>query len=115
MFFQKKNQQEIYQRLENRLQKLDQTVTAALNQPADLNQALARLEQIDSRTETISQNIHRLQTAVQKQDMAIEDLLDGWEEKESETDRIKKYFLEAEQKEKLFLQLLKRMKNSFSH
>ena len=63
------------------------------------------LQRLESSLEGIGQDIGRFQTAVQKHDMAIEDLLEEWEEKESEKDSIRKRMMEYEQSENLLLDL----------
>ena len=92
MFISKRQYEELLQRLESSLEEKSRTISGNMNENG------RKLEGID-------QDISRLQAAVQKHDMAIEDLLEEWEEKESEKDSIRKRMMEYEQSENLLLDL----------
>lgn len=63
------------------------------------------MEEDNRKLEEIDQNIGQLKSAVQKHDMAIEDLLEEWEDKKSEKDGFRKRIQDCEQSENLLLEL----------
>ncbi len=94
--------------LSTNLQKLDlDSLGKTAGQLAALNKAVTEL---DGR---LGQNINQLHTAVQKHDMAIEDLLDEWEEKKSDEQGIQDRFREHAHTEKLLLDLFEAYQEQF--
>ena len=91
MFFKKKNQDELL----NKLSILD-------NKLNSLNQEIVKEHK---NLEDINQNITVLQSAVNKHNMAVEDLLDEWEEKNSNENSTQKLLQESKQNEEQLLEL----------
>lgn len=87
MFFKKKDK-EFTTWLKERFHKLETGIAGGNRQLADLNG-----------------NMEQFRSALQKHDMAIEDLLDEWAEKKSEEKDIKERFREYEQNECRLLEL----------
>lgn len=63
--------------------------------------------------ETLDKNITRLQTTVLKHDMAMEDLLDEWEQRRSDEEEVKERFREQEQNERHLLALFEAYQEQF--
>lgn len=63
--------------------------------------------------EETNRNIGQLKAAVQKHDMAIEDLLEEWEDKESEKECLRKRIHDSEQAENLLLELFESYQEQF--
>ena len=82
--------------LDEKLLSLKQEITSKPNQFDEMNQT-----------------IKQLQTVVQKHDMAIEDLLDEWEEKVSDEKNVKEQFQEYEHREQQFLKLFETYQEQF--
>lgn len=95
MFF-KRRDEELTKRLEEKFQALEQ----------------ATVEE-NRKLETMNQNISQLQKSVQKHDMAIEDLLEEWDEKKSDEDNIKEKFREYENNERYLLELFEEYQEQF--
>ncbi|MBD5458967.1 MAG: nucleotide exchange factor GrpE [Lachnospiraceae bacterium] len=91
MFFTKQHSA-LLSRLEEKIQTLEQGIAA-------------QKMQLDTQLGDISQNIVKLQTSVHKQDMAVEDLLEEWNDKQSDAEHIKRQFREYEQNEHRLLEL----------
>lgn len=113
MFFKRKNQQDLFRQLEDRLTALSQD-TAAVNRKLevlkDLNQNFYEFKNHTSQTvsqleNSMNQNFSQLHSDVHKHDMAIEDLLDEWAEKKSDEDDVTARLQESAQTEKLLLEL----------
>lgn len=71
------------------------------------------VEESSRRLAEIDQNIGQLKTAVQKHDMAIEDLLDEWADKDSQEDSFRKQMQDCEQSENLLLELFEAYQEQF--
>lgn len=95
MFFKKKNQNELLNKIYDKLDILEGNIDS-------LNQCIAK---DDKNLENINQNIAVLQSAVNKHDMAIDDLLDEWEEKSSDESSTQKLLQECRQNENQLLEL----------
>lgn len=77
-------------------------------------QAIAGSVEKDGRgLEKIEQNIEQLKAAVQKHDMAIEDLLEEWEDKETQKDGFRERLHDCEQSENLLLELFESYQEQF--
>lgn len=63
--------------------------------------------------EETNQSIGQLKAAVQKHDMAIEDLLEEWEEQETEKDGLRKSMQDCERSGKLLLELFEAYQDQF--
>lgn len=121
MFFKRKNQEDLYRRLEGQLTALSQD-TAAVNQKLELLNDLHRnfdqfqchTSQTTSQLEnSINQKLNQLHSDVHKHDMAIEDLLDEWAEKKSDEEDVTARLQEAAQTEKLLLELFEAYQEQF--
>lgn len=121
MFFKRKNQEDLYRRLEGQLTALSQD-TAAVNQKLELLNDLNRnfdqfqchTSQTTSQLEnSINQKLNQLHSDVHKHDMAIEDLLDEWAEKKSDEEDVTARLQEAAQTEKLLLELFEAYQEQF--
>ena len=128
MFFKRKNQDDLYRRLEGQFTALSQD-TAAISQKLEvLNDLNRNLDQFGYHTsQTISQmensmnqNLSRLESHfsqlhsdVHKHDMAIEDLLDEWAEKKSDEDDTAARLRESAQTEKVLLELFEAYQEQF--
>lgn len=121
MFFKRKNQEDLYRRLEGQLTALSQD-TAAVNQKLELLNDLNRnfdqfqchTSQMTSQLEnSINQKLNQLHSDVHKHDMAIEDLLDEWAEKKSDEEDVTARLQEAAQTEKLLLELFEAYQEQF--
>lgn len=95
MFF-KKKEEAAFGRLEEKMKSLEDSIASENRQFADL-------------TEKIS----RLQTTVQKHDMAMEDLLEEWEERRSDEKEVKERSREQEQNEHRLLALFEAYQEQF--
>lgn len=100
MFIGKKQYEKLLQSMESRMEENLQTISGGLERGS------RRLEEMD-------QNIGQLKTAVQKHDMAIEDLLDEWDDRESEKDSFRKRMQECVQSENLLLDLFESYQEQF--
>lgn len=100
MFINKRKYEELLQRLENKLEEKFREIAG------EWNEGSRKLEEID-------RSIGQLRTAVQKHDMSMEDLLEKWEDKESERDGIRKQTLEYEQSENMLLGLFESYQEQF--
>ena len=87
MFF-KKKEEAFFERMEEKLKNLEDGIAAGNRQ-----------------SEELTEKIGRLQTTVQKHDMAMEDLLEEWEEKRSDEKEVKERFRELEKNESRLLAL----------
>ena len=94
MFF-KKNE-EILKKLDERFQRLEREIAGERKQLDDMGQ-----------------NINKLQTAANKHDMAIEDLLEEWEEKQSEDTELKEQFRTYKKENRCFLDLFEAYQEQF--
>lgn len=92
MFMSRKQYEKLLQDMEGRVDEKLRTIAGGLTEGGK------RLEEID-------QNMGQLKAAVQKHDMAIEDLLDEWDSRESEKESFRKQIQEWEQSETLLLEL----------
>ncbi|MCI9378997.1 MAG: nucleotide exchange factor GrpE [Eubacterium sp.] len=63
--------------------------------------------------EDLGQNISKLQTAIHKHDMAIEDLLEEWEEKRSQEEEAKEQFSAFKRERNAFLELFEAYQEQF--
>lgn len=100
MFISKRKCEELLQRMENRQEEQSCAIAGALSG-------------CSGKLEEIEQNIGQLRTAVQKHDMAIEDLLEKWEAKESEKDSVRGQLLKYEQSEDALLALFESYQEQF--
>lgn len=121
MFFKRKNQQDLFHQLEDRLTALSQD-TAAVNQRLeilnDLNQSFHEFKNHTFQTvsqleNSMNQNFSQLHSDVHKHDMAIEDLLDEWAEKKSDEDDVTARLQESAHTEKLLLELFEAYQEQF--
>lgn len=113
MFFKRKKQDDLYQQLESRLLTLSQDI-AVSNQALDgLSQKANGLEVLGQGIGSLEQKINQLHSDVHKHDMAIEDLLDEWEEKKSDEESVNARLQEAEQTESLLLGLFEAYQEQF--
>lgn len=113
MFFKRKNQEDLYRRLEDQLTVLSQD-TAAINQRLEvLNDLNQNFDQLRNHTAQMNQSFSQLHSDVHKHDMAIEDLLDEWAEKKSDEDDVTARLQEAAQTEKLLLELFEAYQEQF--
>lgn len=99
--------QELRQELNSMAQELRQLCTNAIQGQNQLENAL------NQTTGRLEQQLNQLQTDVHKHDMAIEDLLDEWDEKKSDEESVKTRELEAVQTEKLLLSLFEAYQEQF--
>ena len=95
MFF-KKKEEAFFERMEEKLKNLEDGIAAGNRQ-----------------SEELTEKIGRLQTTVQKHDMAMEDLLEEWEEKRSDEKEVKERFRELEQNESRLLALFETYQEQF--
>lgn len=95
MFFKKKSE-EILKKLDERFQRLERGIAVQREQ-----------------LEGIGQNISKLQAAVHKHDMAIEDLLEEWEEKQSDESEVKEQFQIFKKERGYFLDLFASYQEQF--
>lgn len=95
MFFKKKDE-EILKKLDGKFQALERGIAASRGQLEDFGQ-----------------NISKLQAAVQKHDMAIEDLIEEWEEKRSDEQETKEQFQALWKGEQCFLDLFEAYQEQF--
>ncbi len=100
MFIGRKQYEKLLQGLEDKLEEKFQAVSRSLGEGG------GKLEGID-------QDIGQLRTEVQKHNMAVEDLLDEWEDRKSEKDSARKQMLEYEQSEKNLLELFESYQEQF--
>lgn len=91
-----KKWEEAFQRLEGKLQTLEEGIASGNRQSEELGEKLAQL-----------------QTAVKKNDMAMEDLLEEWSERQSDEREIRERFRECEQREERLLQLFEAYQEQF--
>lgn len=124
MFFKRKDPNNQYTHLSNQLAALTQDI-AAVHQRLDvlqtpeqtlqmLGQNLGQLE--NSMNQSLGQlesRFDRLHSDVHRHDMAIEDLLDEWEDKKSDEEDVKEQLMEASQTEKLLLALFEAYQEQF--
>lgn len=109
MFFKNKTET-LLKELEEKFQTLDQKITTGNHQVNEVNQTITTgNHQINEMNQTIKQ----LQTIVQKHDMAIEDLLDEWNEKESEENSVKEQIQEYKNNERHLLELFEVYEEQF--
>ena len=101
MFFRKKELEEFLTRIEKRFEILEEKFQKQ------------ETSATDKQLEEMCQQIGGLKTAVQKHDMAIEDLLEEWEEKSSDEEDIKKRFRQSEQTEQELLGLFEAYYDQF--
>ncbi len=137
MFFKSKSHDADFKRLEKQLHALTQAVTLETSRLDTLNQNISQPDaknQNDSLTDTLNQNISQLNTLnqnisqldtslnknisqlhtdVQKHNMAIEDLLDEWDEKKSDEASVRKSIQESEHTEQQLLQLFETYQEQF--
>lgn len=95
MFF-KKKEEIAFVRMEENLKSLKDGITAGNRQLEDLTEKFSRM-----------------QTAVQKHDMAMEDLLEEWEERRSDENGVKERFRALEQNESCLLALFEAYQEQF--
>lgn len=69
--------------------------------------------QLDTQLKEINQNITKFQSSVDKQDMAVEDLIEEWNEKQSDTEHVKEQFREHAQQERRLLDLFEAYQEQF--
>ena len=100
MFFGKNHYEQLLQSMESRVEEKLQIIAGGLQEEN------RKLEEID-------QNIGQLKAAVQKHDMAIEDLLEEWEDKKSKKDDFRKRIQDCEQSENLLLELFESYQEQF--
>ena len=103
MFFKKNHQEELLNKLEDKLQILD-------NKFDSLEQNIVTEHK---HLDDIKQNMATLQSSVNKHNMALEDLLDEWEEKSSEEDSTQKLLQESRQNEQQLLELFDAYQEQF--
>lgn len=117
MFFNRKKQEEFFQKLEehfrfskNAFQKMEEKIRLLENN-------LQKSENItvdkNNQVEIISQNVTNLQSTIQKHDMAIEDLLDEWEERRSDEEIVQKQISDCQKNEKQLLALFEAYQEQF--
>lgn len=94
MFF--KRWEEAFKRLEGKFQALEEGIASGNRKSEELGEKLAQL-----------------QTAVKKNDMAMEDLLEEWGERQSDEQEVKERFREYEQREEHLLQLFEAYQEQF--
>ena len=117
MFFNRKKQEEFFQKFEehfrfsdNAFQKIERKLSLLEN---NLQKPEKKADDKDNQIETISQNLTNLQSSIQKHDMAIEDLLDEWEEKRSDEEMVQKQLLDHQKNEKQLLTLFEAYQEQF--
>ena len=117
MFFSRKKQEEFFQKWEehfysseNTLQKLEKNFRLLEN---DIQKTNKEAAEKNSQLETVSQNVTALQSTIQKHDMAIEDLLEEWEEKRSDEEIVQKQLSDYSQSEKQLLELFEAYQEQF--
>lgn len=85
-----------------------ETLLRALEQNAAEQKA-----QMDLQLKEINQNITKFQSSVDKQDMAVEDLIEEWNEKQSDTEHVKEQFREHARQERRLLDLFEAYQEQF--
>lgn len=100
MFLSRKQCEKLLQSMGSRVEEKLQTIVEGL-------------EEDNRKLEEIDQNVGQLKAAVQKHDMAIEDLLEEWEDKKSEKDGFRKRIQDCEQSENLLLELFETYQEQF--
>ncbi len=100
MLISKKQYEELLRKMEDRLEKRFQAIAG-------------KLEEDSGKLEEMGRCTGELRTAVQKHDMAIEDLLEKLEENESEREEAGKRILECERSENLLLELFESYQEQF--
>lgn len=126
MFFRRKNQEALCQRLDDlssRLDALTQSTNLQLKDSVsqmagqletDINCSLRQLEgSMQQHLQQMDNRINQIQADVHKHDMALEDLLDEWAEKKSDEDNINTLLQESIQAEKLLLELFEAYQEQF--
>ncbi len=117
MFFNRKKQEEFFQKSEqhfrfseNAFQKMEEKFRFLEN---SLKQPEKEAVEKNGQIEMINQNIANFQSVIQKHDMAIEDLLDEWEEKHSDEEMVQKQLLDYQKNEKQLLALFEAYQEQF--
>lgn len=113
MFFKRKKQDDLYQQLESQLLALSQEVAASNEALEGLSQKANGLDGLGQGISSLEQKISQLHSDVHKHDMAIEDLLDEWEEKKSDEESVNACLQEAERTESLLLGLFEAYQEQF--
>lgn len=99
MFFTKQHSA-LLNRLEEKIQTIEQTVTG-------------QRTQLDVQISDIKQNIAKLHTSVNKQDMALEDLIEEWGDRKSDEENINAQIREYAQNERRLLELFEAYQEQF--
>ncbi|MDE7312874.1 MAG: nucleotide exchange factor GrpE [Eubacterium sp.] len=132
MFFKRKKQDDLYRQLEDQLAVLTRDIVNVHQKLDSLNGFNDSLRQLQDSTlhsfekleaeleDQFQQNFNpfesrfqQLHAEIHKHDMAIEDLLDEWEEKSSDEERVKLRLQEADEAEKLLLKLFEAYQEQF--
>lgn len=103
MFFNRKKQEEFFGKLEEKFHLLEDGLQQSKKEAAEKS----------SQWEIISQNVTTLQSVIQKHDMAIEDLLEEWEEKRSDEELVQKQLSEYSKSEQQLLELFEAYQEQF--
>lgn len=116
MFHRYKKQTDFLKRMNNIFHKQSHTlehkvVTANKQLKEQLEENLEK--NWNEHSQTLNQKLSQLQSSVHKHDMAIEDLLDSWEERQSEETHIRNQFREFEQNEQHLLALFDAYQEQF--
>ncbi len=115
MFFHSKTKEISAAKLENRLRELEQRIHTGTSEIAGLKQTVSQLDSsLHQHQEKNHAKLDGLHTVIQKHDMALEDLLDEWSEKQSDDQEIRKRFRAYEQQETHLLQLFEAFQEQFS-
>lgn len=118
MFFKNKQQETFLRQLDKQLRSFEQKLSATNKQLDSLEETASRLDtglnqKLTDLDSGISQQLTGFHSTIQKHDMALEDLLDEWEERQSYEQSVQEQLKGMEQTETQLLALIEAFQEQF--
>lgn len=118
MFFKNKQQDIHSKQLNDQLHSLNKTLSAVNRRLDSMDEASRQMgsgmnQKIDVLDSDMHQSFSSFHSIIQKHDMALEDLLDEWEERQSDNQAVQNQIQELEQNEVRLLELIDAFQEQF--